>query len=178
MGSPRADVRVWPGRWPAVPVSAVSSIDHRGRGQRTAKERLVSFPRGRTRTATGGAAGGGGGGAGRMMGGGMFGRGGPDFIPVPPERRGQTIRRILWFFRPYRPQIAVVLVAILATSFIGLVNPILLKLLIDIAIPQRDWGLLNLFVGLMIALPILNGLIGVGQTYLNNVIGQNVIQDL
>jgi ATP-binding cassette subfamily B protein len=138
----------------------------------------VSFPRGRTRTATGGAVGGGGGGAGRMMGGGMFGRGGPDFTPVPPERRGQTVRRILWFFRPYRPQIAVVLVAILATSFIGLVNPILLKLLIDIAIPQRDWGLLNLFVGLMIALPIVNGLIGVGQTYLNNVIGQNVIQDL
>src|SRR5258706_8547454 len=115
MGSPRADVRVWPGRWPAVPVSAVSSIDHRGRGQRTAKERFVSFPRGRTRTATGGAAGGGGGGAGRMMGGGgMFGRGGPDFIPVPPPRPGQTVGPVPVFFLPDRPQIAVVLVAILA----------------------------------------------------------------
>jgi ATP-binding cassette subfamily B protein len=113
-----------------------------------------------------------------MGGGGAFGRGVPDFTPVPPERRGRTIRRILRFFRPYRPQIAIVLVAILATSFIGLINPILLKLLIDIAIPERDWGLLNLFVGLMIALPIVSGLIGVGQTYLNNVIGQSVIQDL
>ena len=113
-----------------------------------------------------------------MGGGGPFGRGVPDFTPVPPERRGRTVRRILRFFRPYRTQVAVVLVAILATSFIGLVNPILLKLLIDIAIPQRDWGLLNLFVGLMIALPIVSGLIGVGQTYLNNVIGQSVIQDL
>jgi ATP-binding cassette subfamily B protein len=112
------------------------------------------------------------------MGGGMFGRGGPDFTPVPPERRGQTIRRIVRFFRPYRRQVAVVFVAILATSFIGLINPILLKLLIDIAIPERDWGLLNLFVGLMIVLPIVSGLIGVGQTYLNNVIGQSVIQDL
>jgi len=134
----------------------------------------VTFPRGQTRTATGGAVGGGG----RRLGGGPFGRTMGDFTPVPPERRGRTVRRILRFFRPYRTQVAIVLVAILATSFIGLINPILLKLLIDIAIPQRDWGLLNLFVGLMIVLPIVSGLIGVGQTYLNNVIGQSVIQDL
>ena len=115
----------------------------------------------------------GGGPAGRM-----FGRGTGDIPPVPRERRGKTLRRIVAFFRPYKGQVAVVLVAILFTSLIGLVNPILLKLLIDIAIPERDWGLLNLFVGLMIALPIISGLIGVGQSYLNNVIGQSVMQDL
>ena len=82
------------------------------------------------------------------------------------------------FFKPYKAQVAVVLVAILLTSFIGLINPILLKLLIDIAIPERDWGLLNLFVGLMIVLPIISGVIGVGQSYLNNVIGQSVMHDL
>jgi ATP-binding cassette subfamily B protein len=108
----------------------------------------------------------------------MFGRGAGDMPPVPRERRGKTLRRIVAFFRPYKGQVAVVLVAILFTSLIGLVNPILLKLLIDIAIPERDWGLLNLFVGLMIALPIISGLIGVGQSYLNNIIGQSVMQDL
>ena len=50
---------------------------------------------------------------------------------VPPERRARTVRRIVAFFRPYRFQVVVVLVAILATSLIGLVNPYLLKLLID-----------------------------------------------
>src|SRR5882672_8081861 len=98
--------------------------------------------------------------------------------PVPRERRGQTLRKITAFFRPYRGQVSVVLVAILLTSFVGLINPILLKLLIDIAIPRRDWNLLNLFVGLMIVLPIVSGLIGVGQSYLNNVIGQSVMHDL
>jgi ATP-binding cassette subfamily B protein len=143
----------------------------------------MAFPRGGTRAATGGVGRGGrgtgGGGRGGPFGGGHFG-GGPsaDFEPVPRERRGRTIRRILTFFRPYRPQIAVVLVAILATSLIGLANPYLLKLLIDEAIPERDFFKLNLFVGLMIVLPILTGLIGVGQAYLNNVIGQNVMQDL
>src|SRR5665811_1062789 len=55
---------------------------------------------------------------------------------------------------------------------------ILLKLLIDIAIPHRDFGLLNLFVILMITIPIISSLIGVGQSYLNNKVGQSVMRDL
>jgi ATP-binding cassette subfamily B protein len=144
---------------------------------------------GRLGAATGGAAGaasgrgraGGGrtGGGGGFRGGGWggFGATGP-VETVPKERRGRTIRRIVAFFKPYKGRVAIVLVAILLTSFIGLINPILLKLLIDVAIPQRDFGLLNLFVGLMVVLPIVSGLIGVGQSYLNNVIGQSVMQDL
>jgi ATP-binding cassette subfamily B protein len=115
----------------------------------------------------------GGGPAGRM-----FGKGSPDYEPVPRERRGRTLRRIVAFFRPYRGRVAIVTVAILATSLLGLINPILLKLLIDDALPSRDFGRLNLYVGLMIALPILTGLIGIGQSYLNNAIGQRVMQDL
>src|SRR2546422_9455589 len=104
--------------------------------------------------------------------------GGADAPPIPPERRGRTIRRIAAFFRPYVGAVAIVLGAILLTSLIGLVNPILLKLLIDDVIVGRDFGRLNLYVGLMILLPIVSGLIGVGQSYLNNVIGQRVMQDL
>ena len=98
--------------------------------------------------------------------------------PVPKERRAHTLRRIAAFFRPYRARVLVVLATIVVTSLLGLVNPYLLKLLIDEALPQRNFQLLNLFVGLMIVIPILSGLIGVGQTYLNNVIGQRVMQDL
>jgi ATP-binding cassette subfamily B protein len=95
-----------------------------------------------------------------------------------PGRRGATVRRIAAFFRPYRLRVLVVLLTIILTSFLGLVNPYALKLLIDQALPNRDWVLLNVLVGLMIATPLLSGLIGVGQAYLNNVIGQHVMQDL
>jgi len=114
-----------------------------------------------------------------------FGRGshrlGPSLAttaPVSPERRAHTVRRILVFFGPYRKQIAVVLVAIIATSLLGVINPLLLKLLIDDALPSRDFGKLNLYVGLMILVPIVSGLVGVGQSYLNNLVGQRVMQDL
>jgi len=118
---------------------------------------------------------GGGGGRGMRR---MLDSAGRDTPPVPPERRNQTVRRILGFFRPYRLSVTAVLGTIVITSLLGLVNPYLLKLLIDVAIPKRDWGLLNLFVGLMIIVPIVSGLIGVGQSYLNNVVGQHVMQDL
>ena len=101
-----------------------------------------------------------------------------DFARVPKERRAKTVRRIVAFFRPYRGQVVVVLVAIIATSLIGLVNPYLLKLLIDDVIVGGQYERLNLYVGLMIVLPIVTGLIGVGQSYLNNLIGQSVMQDL
>jgi ATP-binding cassette subfamily B protein len=97
---------------------------------------------------------------------------------VPRERQARTVRRVMGFFRPYRLSVAIVVVTIIATSLLGLINPYLLKLLIDDAIPQQDFGLLSLYVGLMIVIPIISGLIGVFQSYVNNVIGQNVMQDL
>jgi ATP-binding cassette subfamily B protein len=98
--------------------------------------------------------------------------------PVPPERRWITARKIIAFFEPYRTEVGIVFVAILVTSFLGVINPILLKLLIDVALKKLDFGLLNLFVLLMILIPIISSLIGVGQTYVNNRVGQHVMRDL
>jgi ATP-binding cassette subfamily B protein len=103
---------------------------------------------------------------------------GGDQSRVPPERRAATVRRIFGFFRPYRGRVAIVLLTIVLTSLLGLINPFLLKALIDDALPEQNLAKLNLYVGLMILVPIVGGLIGVGQSYLNNVIGQHVMQDL
>ncbi len=110
--------------------------------------------------------------------GGMFGGAAATDKPVTKERRGQTVRRIAAFFGPYRPQVVIVLAAILLTSLLGLINPLLLGALFDQVLVGRDYTHLGLYVGLMIVIPIVTGLIGVGQAYLNNVVGQNVMQDL
>src|SRR5579872_7033442 len=107
--------------------------------------------------------------------------------PDRPARPG-TLRRIATYFRPYKRQVSAVLVLILVTSGLGVVNPILLKYvadeLIQIAQATTNTGrashfqALALFVGVMCVIPVVNGLIGVGQTYLNNVVGQSVMRDL
>jgi ATP-binding cassette, subfamily B, bacterial len=102
----------------------------------------------------------------------------PNAPKLTPEQRSRTLRRIAGFFRPYRAAVIVVMSSIVLTALIGTINPYLLKVLIDDALPNKDAALLNLAVGLMILLPIINGLIGVAQTYLNNVVGQHVMQDL
>ena len=59
-----------------------------------------------------------------------------------------------------------------------MISPFLLRSVLDTAIPDRDQGLLSLLVGGMIAISIATGAIGVGQTYLSNVVGQRVMHDL
>src|SRR5947209_4335919 len=94
--------------------------------------------------------------------------------PITPG----TIRRVATYFRPYRLQVLLVLLAIIVIAVIGLATPLLLKLVIDDAILNRNLSKLTLYTALMVILPIIAGLIGVGQTYLNNLVGQRVMRDL
>ena len=70
-------------------------------------------------------------------------------------REGETLRRIAGFFSPYRGRLSFIGVLILVTVSIGVVNPILLKLIIDNLTGPQDLGLLWLQAGLMIILPII-----------------------
>ena len=90
----------------------------------------------------------------------------------------RTVSRVAQAFRPYIWQIVLVLLAILLTTALGLVDPFLIRFIIDDAIGKRNLPLLLLFVSIMLVMPIVTGAIGVGQTYLNTSIGQRVIRDL
>src|SRR5581483_9133012 len=89
----------------------------------------------------------------------------------------RTVRRVMQAFSPYKFQVVLVLIAILLTTLLGLVNPLLIQRVFDDAILKRDLSLLYIYVAIMFITPIVSGFIGVGQTYLNNVIGQSVMRD-
>ncbi len=89
----------------------------------------------------------------------------------------QTVRRVAQAFSPYKFQIVLVLIAILLTTVLGLVNPLLIARIFDDAIGKRNINLLIIYVAIMFVMPVITGIIGVGQTYLNNVIGQQVMRD-
>jgi len=67
---------------------------------------------------------------------------------------------------------------ILLISAVSLVSPLLYRDLIDVAIPNGDGSRLNWLALGMIAIPVLNGAIGVWQRQLNAQIGEGVIFDL
>jgi ATP-binding cassette, subfamily B, bacterial len=101
----------------------------------------------------------------------------PDARPVTRA----TLRRVVGTFRPYRRTVIAVGVLILITSGLGVINPLLIKVIFDQALfppggPRLE--LLWVLVGLMFAIPIVSGLLGIWQTYLSNLVGQRVMQDL
>ncbi|MDQ4125828.1 MAG: ABC transporter ATP-binding protein/permease [Actinomycetota bacterium] len=106
----------------------------------------------------------------------------PPETPERPARPG-TFKRIARTFRPYRTQVILVAVLILVTSGLGLVNPLMIKVVFNEvfifegtdAEKQRT---LLLVVGIMVATPIISGALGLWQTYTNNLVGQHVMQDL
>lgn len=89
----------------------------------------------------------------------------------------RTLRRVLQAFRPYLFQVVLVLLAILATTLLGLVNPFVIRLIFDEAFGKRDFTLLLICVGILILTPAITGVIGVGQTYVGNSVGQQVMYD-
>jgi ATP-binding cassette, subfamily B, bacterial len=106
----------------------------------------------------------------------------PSEQPERPARPG-TFRRIVAIFRPYRGQVAVVAVLILIIAGLGLINPLLIKVVFDDVILSKAskadrLQLLFLVVGAMVLTPIITGGLGLWQTYKSNVVGQNVMQDL
>src|SRR6266508_3872410 len=112
--------------------------------------------------------------------------------PVPDQDRRpirkQTVRRVIATFRLYRGKVALVGLAIVVTSGLGVVNPLLIKHIFDHALfgirsggcdgrSCPNFHTLYWDVSFMIAIPVVSGIIGVGQTYLANTVGLRVMQD-
>jgi len=87
-------------------------------------------------------------------------------------------RRIARLFRPYRGRLTAVLALIGLSAGLGMISPFLLRAVLDQAIPERDTVLLAWLVGGMVGIAIATGVLGVGQTWLSNLVGQRVMHDL
>lgn len=100
---------------------------------------------------------------------------------VPSHAGRQTARRVVPLFKPYRRQVVAVVGLIVLTSTIGIVNPLLIQALFNKALFVKGGPKLHLLyvlVGIMAAIPIVSGAIGILQTYETNKVGQHVMRDL
>jgi ATP-binding cassette subfamily B protein len=111
----------------------------------------------------------------------FHGGGGRRFALTTDERPKVTwslLRRVLRYARPYGGQIAGMLLLILLTTGINLLTPLVLRDLIDRTLPQRDPNRLILLALALLLIPLVQGLINVGQRWLNSRVGEGVIYDL
>ncbi|MCL0043349.1 ABC transporter ATP-binding protein/permease [Dehalococcoidia bacterium] len=92
-------------------------------------------------------------------------------------RRGDYAR-ILFYFAPYKTQGTWMLMSTILMSILGLIPAILVRSLIDIAIPNSDYTLLSILAFAMVFTALAAGFLSVGQSYLNSLVGQGVMFDL
>jgi ATP-binding cassette subfamily B protein len=95
-----------------------------------------------------------------------------------PQISRDLLLRVIRTARPYWRQALAMLALILLISLLGLIPPLLIRDLIDQALPARDVARLNLLALGMVAVPLLSGLLGVGQRYLSARIGEGLIANL
>jgi ATP-binding cassette subfamily B protein len=95
-----------------------------------------------------------------------------------PAVTRELLTRVWGFARPYTRHVLLLLFTILITTAITLVSPLLMRALIDNAIPNKDTRLLNLLAIGLVVVPILNGFVGVWQRDLSAFVGESVIFDL
>jgi ATP-binding cassette subfamily B protein len=88
------------------------------------------------------------------------------------------LRRVLAYARPYRRLLAVVIGTIVVITLISLVPPLLMRDLLDTAIPAGDMRRVTLLGIGMVAVPLLNGVVGVVQRWASARAGEGMIFDL
>jgi ATP-binding cassette, subfamily B, bacterial len=113
-----------------------------------------------------------------MMNGGFHGVWRSGQQPVSVRISRAMLLRIAHYFRPYWRHGLVVLATVAAMAAIGLVPPLLIRSIVDVALPNHDVSLLMALAAGMVAAPALAGLLGVAQTYLNSLISQRVMFDM
>ncbi|HJT57345.1 MAG TPA: ABC transporter ATP-binding protein, partial [Ktedonobacteraceae bacterium] len=94
----------------------------------------------------------------------------------PDTRR--TLAQVWQYLRVYTWKLVLGTLVMMLGVGVGLIPPLLIRELIDTAIPGRQLGLILLLGGGMILFPIANALLGLGQNYLSITIAQGLIADL
>ena len=98
--------------------------------------------------------------------------------PLMDPTRKRDGKRILALFRPYRMRLTVVLSMIVFSAGLSMLQPFLLRGVLDEGLLKHERTVLAELVGGMIAIAIASAVFSVWQTYLSNQVGQRVMHDL
>ena len=118
-----------------------------------------------------------------MFGGGG-GRGGMGYLlrhgdeQARPQINRALLRRVLGYARPYIGRIILLFASIVTTIGLGLLTPLIVRDLIDTALPEKDAARLNLLAAALVAIPVASAVIRIGQRKLDATIGSGIILDL
>lgn len=97
---------------------------------------------------------------------------------VMPKVTKEMMARIVKCFIPYWKHMFGAIILIIISAILGLVPPILIKNIVDNALPQKNMRLLIVLILVSIVTTVFIGLLQVGQNYLNTWISKHIILNM
>ncbi|WP_254126774.1 ABC transporter ATP-binding protein [Aquihabitans sp. G128] len=88
------------------------------------------------------------------------------------------VRRVWSFAHAYRARTFGFLAIVVVESFLGLAPPLVIKAIIDDAVPKDDRRLVTVLAGIMIVVAFLNASLSMVERWLSSTIGEGLIYDL
>ena len=102
-----------------------------------------------------------------------------DTSDLAGRRIGRETRRRVWgFARPYRRQIAAFMATVVASTFLGLLPPLLIRQVFDVAIADGNGRYLNILFAVMLAAALGEGLLTLLERWLSSTVGEGLIFNL
>ncbi len=95
-----------------------------------------------------------------------------------PKMDRALLRRVFGYASAYRLQISIVVVTIFVISLLTALQPLVVRELLDDAIPNEDLGLVTWLGIALVAIALGNGVIGVAQRWASASMGEGIIFDL
>ena len=86
--------------------------------------------------------------------------------------------RIFKYFKPFWKQMLITAVLLLMVTLLGLIPPVMIKNLIDRALPEKSMNMVIIFVVVCIGATVLRDLVSVGRTYISTWISKNIINNM
>jgi ATP-binding cassette subfamily B protein len=95
-----------------------------------------------------------------------------------PSLSWELVKRVLTYAKPYRLKIFGTLLSILIYTGFALLSPLILRHLIDVALPEKNINQLVLSALALLVLPIFSGIFQIITRRLNSNVGEGIIFDL
>ena len=104
---------------------------------------------------------------------------GADPATIDDRKLGRTVlRRVLGFAAPYRRLLVGFLITIVFAALVQLAPPLLLRQIIDDAIPQANLGMLHLLAALVVAAAVVDAGLSFAERWWSSRIGEGLIYDM
>jgi ATP-binding cassette subfamily B protein len=90
----------------------------------------------------------------------------------------ETMRRVLRFARPYRRQLVLFVVTVVASAVAAAIPPLLFRSLIDTAVPEEDRTMVAVLATAAVLLAVAAAVLSLVQRWLSSRVGEGLIFDL